>query len=71
MGLARQSLDDDEIEVVARVRQALDAELGAGLRQLLDRAEVNATIRRVDRLLETRRFPRPSPTWPAVPWPPF
>jgi uncharacterized repeat protein (TIGR03843 family) len=63
--------EDDEVEVLARVRSALDDELGAGLRRLLHRAEVNATKRRVDRLLETRRFPRPSPTWPAVPWPPF
>ena len=64
-------LEDGEVEVVARVRKALDGELGTGLRQLLHRAEVNATVRRVDRLLDTRRFPRPSPTWPAVPWPPF
>jgi uncharacterized repeat protein (TIGR03843 family) len=63
--------EDEELEVVARVRVALDGELGAGLRALLHRAEVNATVRRVDRLLEGRRFPRPSPTWPAVPWPPF
>jgi uncharacterized repeat protein (TIGR03843 family) len=64
-------LEDAEIEVVARVREALDGDLGTALRGLLHRAEVTATVRRVDRLLETCRFPRPSPTWPAVPWPPF
>jgi hypothetical protein len=64
-------LEEAELEVVARVREELDGDLGAGLRGLLHRAEVRATVRRVDRLLETRRFPRPSPTWPAVPWPPF
>ncbi|MFP5342678.1 MAG: SCO1664 family protein [Candidatus Limnocylindria bacterium] len=61
----------DEIDGLERVRQALDGELGATLRDLLRRAEVRATIRRVDALLASGRFPLPSPTWPAVPWPPF
>jgi hypothetical protein len=64
-------LDDAELEVVARVRTGLSGALGARLAGLLDPAEVRATIRRADRLLETRRFPRPSPNWPAVPGPPF
>ncbi len=63
--------EDDERHGLERVRAALDGELGATLRSLLRSAEVRATIRRVDRLLETDRFPLPSPTWPAVPWPPF
>jgi hypothetical protein len=62
---------DDEIAALERVRAALDGELGATLATLLDPIEVSATIRRTDRLLDTRRFPRPSATWPAVPWPPF
>ena len=33
--------------------------------------EIAATRRRVDGLLETRRFPQPRPDWPAIPWPPF
>jgi hypothetical protein len=32
---------------------------------------VEATRARVDRLLASRRFPEPSPDWPAIPWPPF
>ena len=60
-----------ELEVVARIRRMLDGELGARLRELLDPVEVAATVRRADRLLASRRFPRPSPSWPAVPWPPF
>ena len=47
------------------------AQLGDELRGLLSRAEVRATIRRVDDLLERGRFPLPSPTWPAIPWPPI
>ncbi len=70
-GWRGQPIEPEELTVVERVREALDGGLGAGLRQLLHPVEVSATIRRTDRLLETRRFPRPSPTWPAVPWPPF
>ena len=64
-------LDDGELQVVARVRDELDGALGAELCALLDPIEVAATVRRTERLLQTRRFPRPSPNWPAVPWPPF
>jgi hypothetical protein len=60
-----------ETAVIEGVREALDGTLGEELRSLLSRLEVAATTRRVDRLLETGRFPWPSPTWPAVPWPPF
>jgi uncharacterized repeat protein (TIGR03843 family) len=61
----------EELDVIGRVRAALDGSLGDALGELLDAVEVAATKRRTDRLLTTRRFPRPSPTWPAVPWPPF
>jgi uncharacterized repeat protein (TIGR03843 family) len=70
-GWRGQPIEPEELVVVERVRGALDGDLGAGLHGLLAPVEVAATIRRADRLLETRRFPRPSPTWPAVPWPPF
>jgi uncharacterized repeat protein (TIGR03843 family) len=70
-GWRGERLDDTELEVVARVRAALDGELRVRLAELLDPTEVSATVRRADRLLDTGRFPRPSPNWPAVPWPPF
>ena len=70
-GWRGERLDDDELAAVEGVRGALDGELGRGLLELLDPAEVAATVRRVDRLLDSRRFPRPSASWPAVPWPPF
>nr|MBA2300260.1 phosphatidylinositol kinase [Chloroflexota bacterium] len=56
---------------LGRVRDALDADLGAALRTLLGGTEICATVRRVDALLASGRFPLPSPTWPAIPWPPF
>jgi hypothetical protein len=38
---------------------------------LIEEEELAATISRIDRLLSDKRFPEPSPDWPAVPWPPF
>jgi hypothetical protein len=54
-----------------RIRAALDADLGVELGRLLSRLETRTTIRRVDDLLASGRFPLPSPTWPSIPWPPF
>ena len=61
----------DELTGLGRIREALAGDLGVELRALLSRAEVRATIRRVDDLLERGIFPLPSPTWPAIPWPPI
>jgi hypothetical protein len=70
-GWRGQPFGADELAGLTRVRDALDGELGTALRTLLSRTEVTATRRRVDGLLATGRFPMPSPTWPAIPWPPF
>lgn len=61
----------DELAGLERLRAALAGELGPVLRDLLSAGEVRAAARRVDALLADGRFPFPSPTWPAVPWPPF
>jgi hypothetical protein len=66
-----QRLLPDELAGLGRIREALGGDLGAELRELLSRAEVRATVRRVDDLLERGIFPLPSPTWPAIPWPPI
>lgn len=70
-GWRGEPLLPDELEGLRRIRTALDGELGTVLAGLLSRAEVRATVRRVDGLLANERFPLPSPTWPAIPWPPF
>lgn len=70
-GWRGQPFAPDELEGLGRIRSALEGELGATLRTLLSRTELRATIRRTDELLAAGRFPFPSPTWPAVPWPPF
>jgi len=61
----------DERAGLSRLADALRGELARDLAGLLSRAEIAATRRRVDRLLETGRFPQPRPDWPAIPWPPF
>jgi hypothetical protein len=66
-----QAMGPDELDGLRRIRTALDGDLGTELGRLLSRAEVRATVRRVDALLASGRFPLPSPTWPAIPWPPF
>jgi hypothetical protein len=70
-GWRGKPLEDDELAGLERIRSALDAELGETLGGLLSRLEVRATTRRTEALLAARRFPFPSPDWPAVPWPPF
>ncbi len=70
-GWRGQPFEVDELDGLRRIRAALDADLGETLRALLSETEVRATIRRADELLAGGRFPYPSPTWPAVPWPPF
>jgi hypothetical protein len=70
-GWRGQSLAPDELDGLARLRDALRGDLARDLAGLLSRGEIAATRRRVNTLLETRRFPLPRPDWPAIPWPPF
>lgn len=69
-GWAGEPLTADELAVVRTVRSALDAELGERLRELLNPEEVAATVKRVNRLVRSAKFPLPQ-GWPALPWPPF
>jgi uncharacterized repeat protein (TIGR03843 family) len=43
----------------------------AGLEQWLSPLEAGATQRRVERVLARGRLPRPSRSWPSIPWPAF
>jgi hypothetical protein len=61
----------DELDGFERLCAGLNGDLALTLRELLSAGEVDATRRRVEGLLATRRWPMPSPHWPAVPWPPF
>ncbi len=66
-----EPIEPIELDVLGRLRAALDDALGSALGELLDPAEVAATGARLDALLDSARFPMPSPDWPAVPWPPY
>ena len=70
-GWRGRRLDDPEVEVLERTRDGLHGSLGDDLSALLAPEEVRATADRVEELLRTRRFPRPDPDRPAIPWPPF
>jgi uncharacterized repeat protein (TIGR03843 family) len=70
-GWRGRRMDREERAGLERLRDGLTGEPGDRLRELLSPGEVRATSRRVDALLADGRFPYPSPTWPAVPWPPF
>lgn len=69
-GWAGEPLPEEAVKVLQQLAAALDAGLGARLRDLLTPAEVDATRARVDTLLTTGRHPEPTGEWPAIPWPP-
>ncbi len=66
-----KKLRADEVAVAERLEADLGGSLGTALREHLSRAEVETTRMRAQRLIRTRRFPQPSPDWPAIPWPPY
>jgi uncharacterized repeat protein (TIGR03843 family) len=70
-GWAGESLDADELAGVERVRDGLADALGSSLDVLLSDLELGALAARCDRLLASRRFPRPHGDMPPIPWPPF
>ena len=59
------------IELLERCRDGLLTDLGKILEPLLTQEEIQACLDRVERMLGARKFPEPSPNWPAVPWPAF
>jgi uncharacterized repeat protein (TIGR03843 family) len=70
-GWAGEPLSEGEYDQLERIGRALEGGLGRDLGDLLTRAEVSATRRRVRRLLGEGSLPFPLEGWPAIPWPPF
>ncbi|UQX86637.1 SCO1664 family protein [Jatrophihabitans telluris] len=68
---AGSAIPPELLEGLHRVEDALRAELGQALGELLTRAEVRAARRRVSRLVSTGLFPLPPTDWPAIPYPPY
>lgn len=73
-GWAGDPLTEADLGRLERLLTSFD-DPGAGVLGLLERLlphdDVLALRERVTRLLRLRRHPRPSPGWPAVPWPPL
>ncbi|MCX4556694.1 MULTISPECIES: SCO1664 family protein [Streptomyces] len=69
-GWAGEKLTAEAVEVLERLRGALDGTLGVRLGELITAAELDATRARVASLLASGRHPEPSGDWPAIPWPP-
>lgn len=73
-GWSGQRLEDAELEGVERVRDAVCASahpLRQALEGQLATDEIEALVRRCERILARRRFPDLGGGWPSIPWPPF
>ena len=66
-----KALPGRSVEALRRVADDLtDGWLAQELPEYLTRAEVAATLARVELLLASRIHPYPPEDWPAIPWPP-
>lgn len=65
-----EPLTDRELAHLTTLREALAGEVAAELEELLDGAELEALVARVDKVLQAPVFPEPGPGRP-VPWPPI
>ena len=70
-GWAGQPLAPEELAGVESVLAGLDGDLRNALEDLLTVREVEAVVRRCERLLRVGKFPMPRGGWPSIPWPPF
>ena len=66
-GWAGQELAERDLAAVARVRDAAADTLAT----LVSEPEIEALLRRAERLLQRGRMPRARGEWPSIPWPPF
>ncbi len=70
-GWAGELLSDEDRACLQQVADQLEDELGERLVGLVTPHEVEATRRRVRRLLRVGALPEPGQGWRAIPWPPF
>jgi len=70
-GWAGDDVPPSLLDELTELRSALHGPLGSALSEHLSRAELRATIRRVDALAAAGSFPLPPEGWPAIPWPAF
>lgn len=70
-GWAGEPLTDPDRVGLERLVEQWEDDLGERLRRLLTPHEVEATRRRITRLLRVGTLPEPGQGWRAIPWPPF
>jgi uncharacterized repeat protein (TIGR03843 family) len=70
-GWAGDALTDEDRASLGRLSARLEGDLAECLLDLITPHEVEATRRRVKRLLRVGTLPEPGQGWRAIPWPPF
>jgi uncharacterized repeat protein (TIGR03843 family) len=70
-GWLGERLTDEEVSAVRGLRAEVGGRLGDALADHLTDLEIDALVRRCDRLAERAVMPAPRGEWPAIPWPPF
>ena len=65
-----EPLSSGEYEKLLDIRARFD-EFRKMAADLLTEGEIDATLARINRMIESSVFPSPSEDWPAVPWPPI
>jgi uncharacterized repeat protein (TIGR03843 family) len=70
-GWSGEPLNEEDRTILDRLSVQLEGDLGGRLLELLTPHEVEATRRRVKRLLRVGTLPEPGQGWRAIPWPPF
>ncbi len=70
-GWLGEALTTEESAVVGAVRAEVAGQLGDALAAHLTDLEIEALLRRCDRLVAKGSMPSPRGEWPAIPWPPF
>lgn len=64
---AGQDFDQEEIDLLDTL---VKIDWNDKLSNFLTNDEIQALCMRIEKLIHQRKFPEPSPSWPAVPWPP-
>ncbi len=64
---AGQDFDQEEIDLLDTL---FKIDWNDKLSNFLTNDEIQALYMRIEQLIHQRKFPEPSPSWPAVPWPP-
>jgi len=62
-----QDFSPEELSLLDTVKSA---DLNKTFASYLTEEEIDAIVKRTDNLINNARFPEPSDSWPAVPWPP-